>query len=160
EKRPDLPHARLRRRQRWRSHLARPALHHFTGRMRTPGERLGASRLAGVRQSIPVNSPLLQKLLAVLLATSATSLVACSGPHKPPLAIPHVTVIDAIGGPPRADMTVVIEGDRLALVEPSSSASPPPGTPIVDGSGKFLVPGLADMHVHLTGAGEPDGSRR
>jgi imidazolonepropionase-like amidohydrolase len=30
---------------------------------------------------------------------------------------------------------------------------------IIDGSGKFLIPGLADMHIHLTGAGEPGGSR-
>jgi imidazolonepropionase-like amidohydrolase len=30
---------------------------------------------------------------------------------------------------------------------------------MIDGFGKFLIPGLADMHIHLTGAGEPGGSR-
>ncbi len=35
----------------------------------------------------------------------------------------------------------------------------PPSTRIIDASGKFLIPGLADMHIHLMGAGEPTGSR-
>ena len=35
----------------------------------------------------------------------------------------------------------------------------PGGAKVLDGAGKFLIPGLADMHVHLTGAGEPTGSR-
>jgi len=57
-------------------------------------------------------------------------------------------------------MTVVVENGRIALVAPSATVSIASGTRIVDGTGKFLIPGLADMHVHLTGAGEPDGSRR
>ena len=108
-----------------------------------------------------MNSLLARKVLAdALLCASAVCLVSCSRPHKPTLAITHVTVIDTNGGPPRADMTVIIERDRLELIAPSSATAPPSGTPIVDGSGRFLMPGLADMHVHLTGAGEPDGSRQ
>ena len=45
------------------------------------------------------------------------------------------------------------------MVGPSASTPIPPSAKIIDGTGKFLIPGLADMHVHLTGAGEPAGSR-
>jgi imidazolonepropionase-like amidohydrolase len=75
------------------------------------------------------------------------------------LAIAHVTVIDATGAAPRADATVLLEGDRIASIVASGAASLPRGARVIDGSGKFLIPGLADMHVHLTGAGEPEGSR-
>ncbi len=82
-----------------------------------------------------------------------------SASHPETIAITHVTVIDATGEAPKADFTVIIEGQRISAVGPSSSTPIPHGAKIVDGSGKFLIPGLADMHIHLTGAGEPTGSR-
>ena len=63
-------------------------------------------------------------------------------------AITHVTIVDTTGGPAKADMTVVIDGELIVDVSPSSSAKPPGGARIVDGSGKFLIPGLWDMHIH------------
>ncbi len=45
--------------------------------------------------------------------------------------------------------TVVVEGDRITAVGPASAISPPPGALVVDGRGKFLMPGLVDAHVHL-----------
>jgi len=56
-------------------------------------------------------------------------------------------------------MTVVIRDERVAKIGESNATTIPRGTQILDGTGKFLIPGLADMHVHLTGAGEPAGSR-
>jgi imidazolonepropionase-like amidohydrolase len=66
------------------------------------------------------------------------------------LAIQHVTVIDATGKPPQPDMTVVVESDRIAAVTQSKNAKVPKNTQILDGSSKFLIPGLWDMHVHGT----------
>jgi imidazolonepropionase-like amidohydrolase len=60
----------------------------------------------------------------------------------------HVTVIDTATGATRADMTVVVEGDRIRDVGPAAGAKVPPGARVVDGSGKYLVPGLWDMHIH------------
>jgi imidazolonepropionase-like amidohydrolase len=57
------------------------------------------------------------------------------------------------------DSTVVIERQRISALGPSVSTAIPRGAKIIAGSGKFLIPGLADMHIHLTGAGEPSGSR-
>jgi imidazolonepropionase-like amidohydrolase len=70
--------------------------------------------------------------------------------HAQPLVIQHVTVIDATGKPPQPDVTVVIEGGRIASVTPSRKAKIPKGAQIIEGAGKFLIPGLWDMHVHGT----------
>ncbi|HEY1421877.1 MAG TPA: amidohydrolase family protein [Candidatus Acidoferrum sp.] len=87
-------------------------------------------------------------------------LVSCVPPGKDVLAITHVTVIDMTGAPPRADQTVIIEKQRIAALGPSDSTEIPRGAQILDAHGKFLIPGLVDMHIHLTAAGEPDGSRK
>jgi len=67
---------------------------------------------------------------------------------EPSIVITHVTVIDATGRPPMADMTVVIAGGRIQRIAAADTVSPIPGTEEVDGSGKYLIPGLWDMHVH------------
>jgi len=56
-------------------------------------------------------------------------------------------------------MTLLIADQRIATLGPSSSTTVPRSARIIDATGKFLIPSLADMHVHLTGAGEPSGSR-
>src|SRR5690349_14940287 len=65
-----------------------------------------------------------------------------------PIAITHVTVIDAAGGPAQSDATVVLRGGRVSDVSPSASAKSLAGARVVDGTGKFLIPGLWDMHIH------------
>src|SRR5438034_401147 len=92
--------------------------------------------------------------------TILTLLSSCSRPTNPALAITHVTVIDATGSPPKPEMTLLIAGERIATLGPSGSTAIPRGARSLDATGKFLIPGLADMHVHLTGAGEPSGSRQ
>jgi imidazolonepropionase-like amidohydrolase len=77
--------------------------------------------------------------LSLLLAGCATSPAG--------LAITHVTVIDATAGA-RADQTVVVAGDRIVSVGPSATATVPPRARVIDGGGKYLIPGLWDMHVH------------
>jgi imidazolonepropionase-like amidohydrolase len=93
------------------------------------------------------------------MAASCALIFSCSAPQKPILAITHVTVIDTTGAPPRPDMTLLLSEERIANIGASHSTQIPHAAQIVDGTGKFLIPGLADMHVHLTGAGEPGGSR-
>ncbi len=90
---------------------------------------------------------------------AAIWLFGCSKPANSVLAVTHVTVIDATGAGPQPDMTVLINGHLIAAVGGFSSVSIPRNAQIIDASGKFLIPGLVDSHVHLTGAGEPNGSR-
>jgi len=65
-----------------------------------------------------------------------------------PIALTHVTVIDVTGGPVRRDTTVLITGDRITAIGDSANISLPAGATVVDATGKFLIPGLWDMHVH------------
>lgn len=69
------------------------------------------------------------------------------------LVIDQVTVIDGTGSPPRPAMTVVIEDGRFKAIAPSAGLGRVAGRKI-DGRGKFLIPGLMDLHVHLRGAAE------
>ena len=66
-----------------------------------------------------------------------------------PFAITHVTVIDVAGGPSRADQTLVVIGNRIARLGPSPRTPVPDGARVIDAHGKFIIPGLWDMHVHL-----------
>lgn len=66
------------------------------------------------------------------------------------LAFRHVTVIDMTGAPPKRDMTVVIKGNRITAITRSSHARIPRGAEGINATGKFLIPGLWDMHVHFT----------
>jgi imidazolonepropionase-like amidohydrolase len=68
------------------------------------------------------------------------------------LAITHVTVIDCTGAPAKTDMTVLIAGDRIADLGPSAVAAVPKDARVLEGKGKFLIPGLWDMHGHLSDA--------
>lgn len=45
--------------------------------------------------------------------------------------------------------TVVVEGDRIVTVGPVGTVTVPSGATVVDGGGRFLLPGLADMHTHI-----------
>ncbi len=82
-------------------------------------------------------------LLAVSLCAQGASEVRSTS-----VALTHVTVIDVAGGPSKADATVVIAGDRISAVGPSSRVTIPQGAAVIDATGKFLIPGLWDMHVH------------
>src|SRR5262245_55232067 len=64
------------------------------------------------------------------------------------VAFKDITVIDATDPSPRAHQTVLIEGNRIISVAPVDSVTVPRGTRIVNGAGRFLIPGLWDMHVH------------
>jgi imidazolonepropionase-like amidohydrolase len=104
----------------------------------------------------------LKLFLAILFAVGSATLVSCSGKSAATatLAIVHATVVDATGPAPRPDNTVLISGQQIVAVGPVESTPVPSGSPVLDATGKFLIPGLVDAHVHLTGAGEPAGSRQ
>ncbi|MFQ5689408.1 MAG: amidohydrolase family protein [Gemmatimonadota bacterium] len=74
------------------------------------------------------------------------------------LLIEDVTLIDGTGRPPVRDAYVLVRGDRISRVSREPLEAPAEARRI-DGRGKFLLPGLMDMHIHVVGArggGEPD----
>ncbi len=85
--------------------------------------------------------------LTVVALVGALAARAEDAPAKS-LAITGVTVIDATGAPAQPDITVVITGDRITAMGKSGEVGVPVGAQVVDGKGKYLIPGLWDMHVH------------
>ena len=69
------------------------------------------------------------------------------------LVITHVTVIDATGSPPAVHSVVVRNGVIDALF--AATATAPAARTLIDGTGKFLIPGLWDMHAHLAVRPDP-----
>jgi imidazolonepropionase-like amidohydrolase len=65
------------------------------------------------------------------------------------LAFTHVTVIDMTGAPPKPDMTVLIIGNRIKSLGKTGKIRLPKDARVIDAAGKFLIPGLWDMHVHV-----------
>jgi imidazolonepropionase-like amidohydrolase len=64
------------------------------------------------------------------------------------IAFTHVNVIDVSGGPTQADMTVIVASQRIVAVGKSIDVRIPRGAKVVPANGKYLIPGLWDMHVH------------
>ena len=83
-----------------------------------------------------------------LVILSLATIVASSSAADPVLAFRHVNLIDATGSPVRPDMTVVVEGQRIVNLGKTGNVQIPKSAKIVDAAGKFLIPGLWDMHVH------------
>jgi imidazolonepropionase-like amidohydrolase len=75
-------------------------------------------------------------------------------PPQPPtqLALAHVTVIDVTRGSVDADMTVLLAEGRIEEIFKVGAKKPPQTAHVIDASGKFLMPGLWDMHVHIQDA--------
>jgi imidazolonepropionase-like amidohydrolase/ketosteroid isomerase-like protein len=70
------------------------------------------------------------------------------------VAFHNVTLIDMTGAKPRPKMTVVVVGNRISAIGKTGTLRLPKNAQVIDGTGKFLIPGLWDMHVHLTKAGK------
>ena len=62
--------------------------------------------------------------------------------------ITHVNVIDTETGQEVPDRTVIISGGKISEVRASGKTTEPANAKILDGRGKYLIPGLWDMHVH------------
>jgi imidazolonepropionase-like amidohydrolase len=67
------------------------------------------------------------------------------------LAFTHVTVIDATGQPALSNRTVILAGDCIQSIGKFSETRVPKSARIIDASGKYMIPGLWDMHVHFRG---------
>lgn len=64
------------------------------------------------------------------------------------LAVVHVDVIDGTGAPIRRDQTVVISSGRITAIGEAGRTSVAPTARKIDATGKYLIPGLWDLHVH------------
>src|SRR5690349_7734169 len=87
-------------------------------------------------------------LMRLVLTALPICLFAQSHHNETIIAFAHVTIIDVAAGSAHPDMTVVITGNRISKIGPMGKVSLQKGAKSVDATGKFLIPGLWDMHVH------------
>jgi imidazolonepropionase-like amidohydrolase len=87
---------------------------------------------------------------AVIALQTATSVAITGG-----------TVIDGTGAAPRPNTTIIVQGERIAAIGPAADVAVPAGALRIDATGKFVLPGFIDLHVHLmyppTDAPQSDG---
>ena len=85
-----------------------------------------------------------------LLVLAAWVLTITGAPRLPSdaLALTHATIIDGTGAAPRTGMTILVRDGRIAAVFSDGTQPLPAGTKELDASGKFVIPGLVDAHVH------------
>jgi imidazolonepropionase-like amidohydrolase len=91
----------------------------------------------------------MRRLLVSLLLFVFPVHVLCQADQAKKFAIKNVTVIDMTGAPPEPNMTVVISNGRIDQIGKSSRIKIPQPAEVIDGRGKFLIPSLWDMHVHV-----------
>jgi imidazolonepropionase-like amidohydrolase len=86
----------------------------------------------------------------VIILTILTS-AGCSSPEEW-VAFQDINLVPMTGEKIVANQTVLVKGDRIYRIGKSSEIQIPQKAKVVEGNGAYLMPGLADMHVHLTGA--------
>jgi len=82
-----------------------------------------------------------------LLCWAASWVLTFSLASANSLIFKHVTVIDGTGAAPRVNVTVAITGARITAIDKKVHVSR--GDQVIEAKGKFLIPGLWEMHIHL-----------
>ena len=88
-------------------------------------------------------------LSRLLSLTAAALLFSARASGAQETVITHVTLIDGTGGPARSDIAVVVRDSIIQRIVSSAEYKPRAGARVVDGRGKFLLPGFIDMHAHV-----------
>jgi imidazolonepropionase-like amidohydrolase len=96
-------------------------------------------------------------LLALLCVPAVLAVSPASAQPPTVRAFTGATLVDGTGSPPVSNAVVVTRGDRIECAGPRDSCPVPAGAEAIDVSGKWLIPGLVDAHVHYSQTGWADG---
>ncbi len=93
-------------------------------------------------------------ILALCLAAWGSACAPeATAPESTLTAFVGATLVDGTGGPSRPDAVVLVEGERIVAVGSRGAVDVPGDATVVDVSGRWLVPGLIDAHVHFFESG-------
>lgn len=96
-------------------------------------------------------------LLSVLhfaCPSSSSAQAPVDSSDAPELAIVDVSVLPMTGAGLRSGQTILIGDGVITAIGPSEEVTAPQGTLVVDGHDRFLIPGLSDMHAHVSSEAE------
>jgi len=100
--------------------------------------------------------PAIGVLLVASTATAQTETATSTHEHAGLTAFVGVAVVPADRPRVLRDQTVLVEGGRIVSLGPTAKVQVPATATRIDGKGKYLMPGIADMHGHLWREGWPD----
>jgi imidazolonepropionase-like amidohydrolase len=87
---------------------------------------------------------------AVVLRLIAFVLAPTTATAQSAVVIRNVTVIPITGIRPLYRQAVMVREGRIAAIGPTASVRAPAGATVIDGTGKYLIPGLFEMHAHMS----------
>src|SRR5262245_50376838 len=100
----------------------------------------------------------IRDLIAAALLLALTTILRGAALQAPSaIVFRNVTTVPMDGDRIAAAQTVVVRRAVIEAVGPAASVRAPAGAVVIDGTGRFLVPGLTEMHVHLPGPAAPAG---
>jgi imidazolonepropionase-like amidohydrolase len=91
-------------------------------------------------------SPLVARAQSRPLGAAVSRYVAVDAPV---VALVHAKLVDGTGTPAKSDQTIIIRGETISEVGPSSSIAVPDGARVVDATGKTIIPGIIGLHDHM-----------
>lgn len=93
--------------------------------------------------------------LSIFVVCASPAVAKAANTDPTPIVFTHVSVVPMDGDRILPDQDVTIRGKLIASVEPAAGARLPKDAQIIEGTGKFLMPGLGEMHAHLPGPTDP-----
>jgi imidazolonepropionase-like amidohydrolase len=96
------------------------------------------------------------RFIGSALAVVTLSAPACLVAQERVTAFVDVSVLPMDRERVLEHQNVIVRGERIEIVGPTASTRVPDGATRIDGRGKFLMPGLAEMHAHIPGANAPE----
>lgn len=90
----------------------------------------------------------MKETIALLLVILLPAVLVAQVNQNRSLVFNHVTIIGVKDGRLKSDMTVIVTGSRIETIGKTGKVRASKGAEIIDAKGKFLIPGLWDMHVH------------
>ena len=91
---------------------------------------------------------MMRRSVSLWLLLSSLWVTGFSQTRRTTLVLQGGTLIDGTGAKPVPDAVVVIEGNRIQAAGPRSAVRVPPDATVINTTGKFIIPGLIDSHVH------------
>lgn len=101
------------------------------------------------------NSWIIAMVTAATAGACVQSADGSGAPADADIAIVGVAVIPMSSPGVDEDQTVLVAGDRIVAVGPAAETAIPDGAQVIDGTGKYLMPGLAEMHAHVPPQANP-----
>jgi imidazolonepropionase-like amidohydrolase len=129
--------------------------------MSTPGPDIST---ASARLSVPALmsavAPTILSGLSILTAPlNLAAAAAAAAPAAKVVVYRGASLMDGTGAPPRTDRVIVTTGERITGVVPAAGFSAPAGAEVMVLTGRFVVPGFVNSHVHLATLAEPEHAR-